>query len=348
MDFEKYSLTRPRRFSRLFARLIDYTFFYAIVTVGFYLAPILVPELLFFLFLFFLPLCWIPFEILFTKWFGTTPGKALLGIHLRDKGQNKPSLRIAAKRAWQVFVRGMGLGLPVLNLICLGKFLLTMKRKGHASWDTDLDVYVAKKRVARTVSAFLVTLMLLVPIAYDDLQEMILDKPLFSKIVGQRELDPGVEISWKNFKSPDGEFTINFPQKKPDHETTDFPIPGSENSLPFDEFKCQHVEDVHYSVSYTTLPRKWLKWSSGLVLKGSIKYISKHINHAKVIYRSVGKYHRLPSLDYILSDGSTERAGRLILVDNKLYKVEINYPASQRENIQDNLSEFVNSFIAKN
>ena len=53
--------------------------------------------------------------ILLSK-FGTTPGKWLLGLSVRDYDGNLLTLDTARTRTWNALWRGMGLGIPVYDI----------------------------------------------------------------------------------------------------------------------------------------------------------------------------------------------------------------------------------------
>jgi len=151
-------------------------------------------------------------------------------------------------------------------------------------------------------------------------------------------------LDWKMFHPQDQEYTIFFPEK-PKESCKDIPIPGSKDSLPYSEVICTpRKSEVKYSISHTVLPRKWLKWSSSLVLKGSLKFITKHEGKLRIIDRRVRTFKNLPSLDYVLASGAQEIVGRLILIDNKLYKIEVMYPFPIRERMESDISKFLDSF----
>lgn len=70
--------------------------------------------------------------------FGTTPGKALMGLRVRDEKGRRPTLEQARARTRQRFVRGLGGMVPVLQLICAWKNGYK-PCSGHemCSWDSE-------------------------------------------------------------------------------------------------------------------------------------------------------------------------------------------------------------------
>jgi len=77
----------------------------------------------------------VPAEAIMLAIFGRTPGKALLGLKVRDGGGGNPGLFTALGRQFNILLRGQALGLPVIGLIAVfvaGIQTLTAK---IAPWD---------------------------------------------------------------------------------------------------------------------------------------------------------------------------------------------------------------------
>lgn len=344
MEFEKYTLLKPRPFLRAFARLFDYTLFYIITSFAFFISPVMIPDVLHLCFGLLLPMLWVPIEALCLSLFGTTPGKALLGIHIRDKEQNKPSFALAIRRSQRVCLLGLGLGIPFINIAC-GYLAFRDIKRGQSRWDKDLDVYISKRLGKKFTATALALGVISSPMLMEEFRDYVFDtgSPLFKDMVIDGDLATLTDVNWKTFKDPNTGFSIQFPVK-PKKDDSELAIPNS--SLPLTEVKCNPSEDIHYSVMYTTLPSKWLCYSPSLVLKGSLKYISKHMK-TRIVEKSVNKFKRLPALDYVFFDGKLETAGKLILVGSTLYKVEVKYPYAERGKIQESLDKFLSSFEPK-
>lgn len=74
-------------------------------------------------------------ESLFIATLGNTPGKALLKLRLvRDDGQ-RPDFALALKRNLHVWIRGLALGLPLLNLVACVLSFNQYTRSGRTHWD---------------------------------------------------------------------------------------------------------------------------------------------------------------------------------------------------------------------
>lgn len=152
---------------------------------------------------------------------------------------------------------------------------------------------------------------------------------------------------WTKFDPKTENFSIFFP-KNPVSVSRELPIPGSSDSLPYQEYKVEQQEDCVYSISYTTLPDKWMKWGSGLILKGALKVIMYELGKVELVGKSSNTFKGFPALDYEHYSRDYETSGTLILVGNTLYKVEMTYPLSMRNDVQQQISQFIESFEPQN
>ena len=162
----------------------------------------------------------------------------------------------------------------------------------------------------------------------------------------------GIEFKkWVNFNPKDENFSASFP-KKPKTSSRDLPIPGSDDFLPYKEFKCETDHDIHFSVSYTTLPDGWLKYGNSLVLGGALKVIMQELGKTELVGKETTQFKTFPALDYehytVAKESQKETAGTLILVGNVLYKVEMTYPLELHLQVQDQLANFIENFAPKN
>ncbi|WP_420420581.1 hypothetical protein [Simkania sp.] len=198
-----------------------------------------------------------------------------------------------------------------------------------------------------SLSKYFFISILLIGIAFGGYKvyDMMRDKALafdIHHVVGKGQ---GIE-SWIKFNPKEEKFSVQFP-KKPEHITKDFPIPRSDDTLPYHEFQCCEGERV-ISVSYTVLPQDWLKWGSKMVLKGAMKVVVNQLKGAHLVGQSTNTFKSFPSLDFEHYMGDQETAGTLILVGNVLYKVEISYPVHEREQVHNQLAQFIESFNPTN
>jgi S1-C subfamily serine protease/uncharacterized RDD family membrane protein YckC len=85
----------------------------------------------------------VPIEALLLAAFGTTPGKWLFQIRVRDAEGRRLGLAAAMSRSVSVWWRGMGAGLPVISLVTLLFAYHRLRHEGIASWDRDGGVVVS-------------------------------------------------------------------------------------------------------------------------------------------------------------------------------------------------------------
>ncbi len=82
------------------------------------------------------------FEPMMLSSFGTTPGKSLLGIKIRDLSRKKISYAIGMKRGFLLWINGMGLGIPFIAFFTMIFAYSKLKRKGITSWDERCGISV--------------------------------------------------------------------------------------------------------------------------------------------------------------------------------------------------------------
>ncbi|CAK6688863.1 RDD family protein [Synechococcus sp. BA-124 BA4] len=78
---------------------------------------------------------------------GTTPGKALFNVRLRKNDGTKPNYAEALSRAFNVWVRGEGLGIPIVLLFMRTKAYNKLTKEGITSWDREGGFTVAHKNI---------------------------------------------------------------------------------------------------------------------------------------------------------------------------------------------------------
>ncbi len=139
---EKEDFSHVNPWVRFFARMFDYALFGFICFIfkkhlfSFYLLSkreYLIPLQF---------LAWIPLEALFLSVWGYTPGKFLLRTKVSDKWGNKLNFKRALRRSFSVWFRGIGMGLPVINIITMFFSFTKLKTNEITSWDKDEKVLV--------------------------------------------------------------------------------------------------------------------------------------------------------------------------------------------------------------
>ncbi len=159
----------PSSIERLLARLVDCALYQVIYFAIIYWLQIpyeatLIPSAN--------PLLWLPMilleAIMLSAW-GTTPGKALMGIRVHGFSPSGSASRLtfgrALMRSFWVFIVGMGLMIPILLPIGILIGYWRLHRFGLTSWDdrcTSLPVQTATPKPARHVLALVVLYISLV------------------------------------------------------------------------------------------------------------------------------------------------------------------------------------------
>ncbi|MFN3656924.1 MAG: RDD family protein [Pseudolabrys sp.] len=82
------------------------------------------------------------FETFCLNVFGTTFGKLLYGIRLETKAGDQIAFIAALKRSLSIWVRGLGLGIPIIALVTLVVAYRTLLKEGQTSWDRDFNFVV--------------------------------------------------------------------------------------------------------------------------------------------------------------------------------------------------------------
>ena len=78
-------------------------------------------------------------EPLLLAFFGTTPGKWLTGVHVIHRDGRKLTYMEALKRTWGVLLYGLGLGVPVIECICLYQGLNAVYSGNPTKWDQQAE-----------------------------------------------------------------------------------------------------------------------------------------------------------------------------------------------------------------
>ncbi|PCI93282.1 hypothetical protein COB11_05610 [Candidatus Aerophobetes bacterium] len=346
MDLKKFNNANPRPLSRFFSRVLDYFFFYCFLVLPLFYNSLFDHDYMHLLCIILVPLAWIPFEVLFIWLFGTTPGKAFLGIHLRNKENKKPSFIQSLKRSFSVWFKGIGLNLPLLNVILCVRRLTEMKKKNTLPWDKQLGItilYKKKRKIRTIIAGMLIGFFSLFYVAEYQFREILTssNQEFFTKKLFNKE-------KWINYDDKNGAFSVSF-LATPEEKKTTLPISKSKDALPYTEIKHLIKEDdVQYELSYTTLPKSLMKWSPNLLLKGSLKIFASSKSGIKILNKSTKRYKNLPALEFIMQKGSThEKSGRLILIEDTLYKLDVTYPNEKKEELQENIAIFLHSFESK-
>lgn len=101
----------------------------------------------------------LPIESILIGMFGTTPGKHLLGLRLRDERGSAPGIARALRRSFHVYVRGIALGFPFLAPFAILIAGAQTLNKGSAPWDEGLRIEEESVTSRWQLIAFLVVLL---------------------------------------------------------------------------------------------------------------------------------------------------------------------------------------------
>ena len=105
---------------------------------------------------------WIFAESTLLSSWGTTPGKWLLKINLEGP-TGKPDFSTALNRSFAVWLKGLGLGIPIVSLFTLISSYNHLTKNGITPWDKDGNFKVShgKIGVVRTVIAVIISIIFL-------------------------------------------------------------------------------------------------------------------------------------------------------------------------------------------
>lgn len=104
---------------------------------------------------------WIPVEAFLLWAWGTTPGKFFLKTQLQQGRRTRLELISALKRSFNVWFRGLGMGIPIINFFCLLVAYQRLQMRHQTSWDREENILVKHKPFGRwrLVAAVLVILV---------------------------------------------------------------------------------------------------------------------------------------------------------------------------------------------
>jgi len=128
--------TEIRPWARFWARVTDYILFETAVILVIFLCAGTIDnkttiKLLHLVVLF----AWVPVEAFLLSVIGTTPGKWLLGVVVRDEYGMKPSFNKALKRSLLVWLYGMWAGLPYIYWVGLIRSMTKLTKDKTTAWD---------------------------------------------------------------------------------------------------------------------------------------------------------------------------------------------------------------------
>jgi hypothetical protein len=145
----KEDVTRANPWIRLLARFFDYGWFFLLLWGGRILFHGHLPLGKFESFIPFEFFVWIPIEALFLTFWGKTPGKFFLKIKLRQGRRFQLEFRTSIKRSFNVWLRGLGMMIPVVNAFCLFVAYYRLKTFQTTTWDKEDHIAVSHLPIGR-------------------------------------------------------------------------------------------------------------------------------------------------------------------------------------------------------
>lgn len=172
---------------------------------------------------------------------------------------------------------------------------------------------------------------------------------LFAKATVEFPQEFGKEVtekSWMNYTSTDGDFTADFPSK-PSTQQKQLEIPQANRTLDYQEVSTMKADESTYSVSALLLPKKWMIFRSNTILKGALKVLIDNLSGGpELLFKQFTRHGEFPAVDYHIAENGKLSKGRLVLVGQKLFKIECSAPS---ETLAETLTEeaalsFIQSF----
>ena len=129
---------KPNPWIRFIARYVDYSLFFFLLHIV--SAPISLPGIGRLIPLEFL--AWLPVETLLMMTWGTTPGKWLLATEVKKGYSGRLPFRSAFLRSFFVYFRGIGMGIAIINILCMLNAFYRLRLFQPTSWDRDAGTVV--------------------------------------------------------------------------------------------------------------------------------------------------------------------------------------------------------------
>jgi hypothetical protein len=271
-----------------------------------------------------------PIEALSLYYFQTTIGRGLFGLSLRTQKDAMPTYIECAKHSlYQALkinsVVGIFLESILAKFIVKHKILPTLKTITTPRKNSSLFLYL--------VSAFLC-------IAGPQVYLQVYCPPL-SLTMQNKE---GDFSAWKTFSIPALGSKVSFPGT-PDAVEKTLKLPKGAKPLKYTEFVyIDPISSGSFSVGHAKLPKSILKWSSSLVLKGSLDLIKDNEKGAKLIKKEICKIGKIPCLNYTMEKDGKIFTGRLLLVEDTLYKINSTHVEENAIELDNSIQYFLDSF----
>lgn len=236
---EEYRKLHVRPWARFFARFLDLSvfgfvlgIFSAIFYPNFFSDRDMVNALI-------ILFCWFLVEPVFLSVFGTTLGKFLFNIKVRDLNGDKPKFYNVFIRSFWVWCAGYGFGLPIVYLFTLAFSYSQLKNTGTTSWDKNTFVVTHGDYglIKATISFLIITTMI----------------GLQVWSVSQKYQTPNQQLSLGNYAQEIEKENESLPQML-DSETEFFKMKFSNNRLSYKyRLVNKEAKDINTPMYYTSM-----------------------------------------------------------------------------------------------
>ncbi|MDN3505207.1 MAG: hypothetical protein P0S95_06515 [Rhabdochlamydiaceae bacterium] len=319
----------PSLLRRSFAKIIDYTLLLiGAIGVSFALSYTF-SSACFLLLVLSISFLWLPFDILFQKFFNTTPGQFLVGI----KAEKRQKWATLCKYATVASFKSFTILIPFFNLIAV--WFITKKEP--------VTPHYLIRRKGLVFPRILGFILFFAALGFSVLEIELDDSPSRSTqlVAGQMTR----ELNWKEFNLPTTDWQAKFPKTPKER---DFMLQVNDKDLKevevTEHFHKDEKKSIEYTISSIELDESLLHWGYKRVLKGSLEIVVENIEKGKLISKAVLQFKDKPAIHYNIQDGKNERMGRLILVNSTLYRVETTYLKKNEESVKDEIFNFLDSF----
>lgn len=113
---------------------------------------------------------WILIEAIVLGVFGTTPGKSLFKIKLTKNNGSKVDLGDTFPRTFLVWIKGLGLGIPIVWIFTTLASYFSLKKKRAASWDTNMGLQITHEHIGGLRIFFAIMLFFVLAIGLSFIQ----------------------------------------------------------------------------------------------------------------------------------------------------------------------------------
>ena len=110
---------------------------------------------------------WVIAEAFVHAWFGSTPGKALFAISVKQRDGRSLRVDQALARSLRVWFFGVGVGLPLISLFTMARAHGRLRRGGATSWDEKGNLVVSYNPLgAGRIAAIVLAVLVIIAMAF--------------------------------------------------------------------------------------------------------------------------------------------------------------------------------------